>query len=124
MTKLPRHKQASFIRWMKEHREEKLEYYRQRKREVRYGPDARESFDAAWKLQGGKCAICGLQLNSKSTKGDYKTAVALDHDHKTKKFRGILCRHCNFGIGNFRDSIEILSSAVKYLSDHEKAGGG
>jgi hypothetical protein len=36
---------------------------------------------------------------------------------KTKicKVRGLLCHNCNKGLGNFRDNIEFLESAVSYL---------
>lgn len=37
------------------------------------------------------------------------------HDHKTGTVRGILCGMCNVGIGCFKDSPEILSSAIRYL---------
>lgn len=43
-----------------------------------------------------------------------------DHDHKTNKFRGILCFHCNVGIGHFKDSIELLENAITYLSEHNR----
>ena len=39
----------------------------------------------------------------------------LDHDHKTEKFRGWLCKKCNTGLGNFGDSIEGLKKAIRYL---------
>lgn len=37
------------------------------------------------------------------------------HDHKTGKIRGLLCRACNHGLGNFLDSIENLEEAINYL---------
>ncbi len=50
------------------------------------------------------CAICG----------EHKK-MFYDHDHKTGKFRGWICCTCNFGIGHFKDSIEILEKAINYL---------
>lgn len=50
------------------------------------------------------CEICG---------GTNK--LCWDHDHQTGKFRGTLCNACNFALGGFRDSVEILSKAVEYL---------
>jgi hypothetical protein len=63
--------------------------------------------------QGYKCKLCGDEVkeNGKSTH--------IDHDHKTGKFRAILCHHCNTGLGMFRDSIELLDKAKVYLQDHE-----
>ena len=54
-------------------------------------------------LRGG-CEIC------KSTKH-----LHLDHDHKTGKFRGILCSKHNNGLGFLGDDIEGLEAALKYL---------
>lgn len=49
---------------------------------------------------------CGKPLNGRAH---------LDHDHKTKKFRGWLCAGCNLGLGCLGDSIESLESALTYL---------
>ena len=57
--------------------------------------------------QNGKCAIC----NSECDKG----RLAIDHDHKTNKVRGLLCRQCNLGLGNFSDNLDKLEAAVLYL---------
>jgi len=39
----------------------------------------------------------------------------VDHDHKTKKVRGLLCFGCNTGIGCLRDNPSRLRSAADYL---------
>lgn len=60
--------------------------------------------------QGNRCAICRKVLDNPH----------IDHDHKTKEFRGILCSNCNTGLGMFLDDIRILSNAIVYLEDHGK----
>jgi hypothetical protein len=51
-----------------------------------------------------QCVICG---------DDGKLVV--DHDHKTGQIRGMLCNHCNRGLGHFRDDPMILEFAAQYL---------
>lgn len=36
-----------------------------------------------------------------------------DHDHKTKKFRGYLCKLCNTGTGMIGDNAEYFNNALK-----------
>jgi len=60
--------------------------------------------------QENVCAIC------KSKETGYQTNyMYVDHDHATGKVRGLLCNKCNFGLGNFKDKINILESAINYL---------
>jgi hypothetical protein len=58
--------------------------------------------------QGKRCACCRTD-----TPGKHRWHV--DHCHKTKKVRGILCHRCNLGIGLARDSVEILETWIAYL---------
>ena len=61
--------------------------------------------------QGNKCAICEREVTP-FTKLSY-----VDHCHRTGKVRGILCRSCNWGLGNFKDSEESLMKASVYLKN-------
>jgi len=40
---------------------------------------------------------------------------AIDHNHNTGEFRGVLCKQCNRALGMFKDSSMILRNAVEYL---------
>lgn len=64
-------------------------------------------YDTMLALQDGRCAICG--------RAPYDRPLDVDHDHVTKRVRGLLCRQCNSGIGKLQDSVELLMKAVKYL---------
>ena len=54
--------------------------------------------------QGGVCPVCRL-----------REAVHVDHDHSTKRVRGILCESCNGFLGAFGDDPETLQAAIEYL---------
>ena len=47
--------------------------------------------------------------------GEVPIKWVLDHDHKTKKFRGWICESCNLGLGKFGDSLIKIKKAVEYL---------
>lgn len=72
-----------------------------------------EAYDLIHKSQKGCCAICKKDL-------DTGYLAHVDHDHKDGTIRGILCRWCNTGLGNFKDSQENLKSAAAYLKKHQK----
>ena|SRR5437867_2203783 len=68
--------------------------------------------------QGGVCKICGRSSaeNDKLTWG----RLVIDHDHKTGRIRGILCKRCNYAIGLMEDSVDILKKAGEYLNEIKK----
>lgn len=68
-----------------------------------------DQFEAIFAAQGNKCALC------KSEKSDGKNFV-VDHCHKTGRIRGILCSYCNRALGMFKDSVDLLGTAIVYLS--------
>ena len=61
--------------------------------------------------QGGVCAICGTD-NMKNNR-----AFSVDHNHFNGKVRGLLCNHCNTGIGGLQDNIELLKKSIEYLKN-------
>jgi len=66
-------------------------------------------YDAMLAAQGGACACCGATANANGKR------LFVDHDHSTGAVRGILCHHCNSGIGHFKDSPALLRGAIAYL---------
>lgn len=74
-----------------------------------------EDFNKLHIEQGGLCAIC-LQKPLTHFKG--KPMLNLDHDHRTNKIRGLLCKPCNMLLGEAKDKISVLLSAIKYLKKH------
>lgn len=79
---------------------------------VRYGVTLDINVDqlAAYMQEHPVCEICGRSV-SEVTKYSGKNAakqLCIDHDHKTNKFRGLLCQSCNRQLGwyeKYQDSI-------------------
>ena len=67
--------------------------------------------------QDGKCAVCGKKLGDFLNSYDKREGLQpnIDHCHKTGKTRGVLCHHCNIGLGYFKDNSDTLRAAIKYL---------
>lgn len=57
--------------------------------------------------QNSRCAICYSPIEFNK--------ICVDHDHITRKIRGLLCSKCNFAIGLFNHSPINLISARIYL---------
>lgn len=73
-----------------------------------------EEYDNMLLKQEGKCKICG------SIKSEHKSSVLyVDHCHTTGNIRGLLCHHCNYGLGGFRDNQDFLLSAINYLKEYQ-----
>lgn len=71
-----------------------------------------------FKLQGGVCGICrGHAHGTGHSKRPNSDAIAwcADHDHKTGKFRGVLCQRCNHVLGRVKDSTVLLKKMISYL---------
>lgn len=45
-------------------------------------------------------------------------ATVIDHCHRTRKVRSALCRECNIGLGMFKENVNTLEKAIRYLKDH------
>lgn len=74
-----------------------------------------EEYNELLEKQNGVCAICGGEEMNRKNK-----VLAVDHCHETNIIRGLLCGHCNIGIGNLKDDVKLLKKAIKYLENYEK----
>jgi hypothetical protein len=54
-------------------------------------------YDRAFELQSGRCKICTRSAS------ELKRRLAVDHDHKTGRFRGLLCATCNTRLGAYEN---------------------
>ncbi len=67
-------------------------------------------YAAMFEAQRGLCAVCGRSSRSKKP-------LCVDHCHATGRVRGLLCQHCNSGLGMFEDRPDLLRSALAYLDN-------
>jgi Recombination endonuclease VII len=70
-----------------------------------------EDYNNILKKQNNKCAIC-------KRKNPHGIDLAIDHNHKTGKIRGLLCTNCNTALGSFKDSTKTLQNAIEYLKNN------
>jgi len=64
-----------------------------------------QDYRAMLERQGKVCGIC-------KTPGK---PLCVDHCHATGKVRGLLCRDCNLGLGNYKDNPVFTRAATAYL---------
>lgn len=107
-------------------RTEQTKWYFQRK----YGMSLEER-DRMLEEQDYKCAICNskVKFRDKPVHGksdlpkiqdNIGTYAVIDHCHESETIRGVLCGHCNVGLGAFKDNIKSLRNAIKYLKNSGK----
>lgn len=100
------------------------EYYQKNKHEKWLKPELRrmrklrfhykmtpEQYDVLLQSQNGKCAIC--------KQPPVKGHLSVDHDHETKRIRGLLCLRCNSAIGFMKEDKENVRAMLSYLERYE-----
>ena len=88
---------AKYAQSREKHRTYELKYY--------YGLTEAQYTEIAT-AQGGVCKIC---------KTKPERVLAVDHDAKTKRVRGLLCRRCNSAIGLLDHVPERMDAAAEYM---------
>ena len=63
--------------------------------------------------QNGLCKCCGKKPGLVGR----KARLHIDHDHETKKIRGLLCHQCNVILGLAGDDAQILRRLAVYLEE-------
>lgn len=67
--------------------------------------------------QDNCCAICYEQLPDLLVYNNRRRGYAIDHNHETGQFRGILCLPCNSMLGMAKDNSSYLRKAADYLDN-------
>ena len=101
--------------YIKEYREKNKEQLAARGKEYRlkskYGITLTEN-NVLLQKQNNKCKICLVEFSN--------VTPNVDHCHTTNKIRGLLCRACNTGLGQFKDNTKLLTKAINYLEEHNE----
>jgi len=106
---------AEKAKWMREYRKKNPDTFRNIELKKGYGITL-EQYNILLESQNGVCKLCGKpEVDICNKKGAVRN-LAVDHDHVTGRVRGLLCRGCNQGLGNFKESIQALTNAIKYLN--------
>ena len=70
-----------------------------------------KEYDEIFAKQNGICVICGqTEINRR---------LAVDHNHKTDKIRGLLCTRCNFWVGQMEKNPNLISQIMEYIKNYE-----
>ena len=105
-------------KWVNEN-QDKVREYREKdawtlvKRCARRGISP-EILVSTYESQSGLCPICESEISIIDS--------AIDHNHKTDEFRGVLCKTCNRALGLFKDNPTILMNAYSYLKSKGSYG--
>lgn len=65
--------------------------------------------ELAFILSEACCEICGRDGEERK--------LSVDHCHDKGHIRGLLCHHCNAGLGFFGDDVISLHNAIQYLME-------
>jgi len=70
-----------------------------------------DDYNRMFSEQGGKCAICQRHQN------ELTKSLCVDHDHKTKQIRALLCITCNTDLASVENRLEEMTN---YLNKYRK----
>lgn len=78
----------------------------------------REQYNERLKSQNYVCAICEQPETSVDGRNATLKNLAVDHCHKHKGIRELLCWRCNGTLGKINDDVELLQKMIDYLKKH------
>lgn len=77
-----------------------------------------EDYERMLQQQSGVCAICKQPEQQHSWNTERVSSLAVDHNHKTGRNRGLLCHRCNRVLGAVNDDIDILVALKEYVEKY------
>ena len=78
---------------------------------------SKDQYLALLESQNYRCKLCGTTAarTEKTGRRRDKSALCVDHCHKTGRIRGLLCRSCNSMLGMAKEDTTVLLKAIQYL---------
>jgi hypothetical protein len=73
----------------------------------------KQGYLAMDKAQHHRCAACGQP--ERHRRNGKLVRLAVDHNHLTKRVRGLLCSSCNTALGLLRESLVVIEMLHQYL---------
>lgn len=70
-----------------------------------------EDFERLWTQQSGRCPLCEKRLRP-------GRQTHIDHDHRTRRVRGLLCQRCNRCLGWVEVAVGLLK-VTEYIANPE-----
>ena len=86
----------------------KREHFKSRRRVLKKHGLTFEDFEEMKEFASGRCEACFCLSSGE---------LNIDHDHKTKMVRGLLCRRCNLALGLLKDRLCRIEGLIGYLKD-------
>lgn len=77
-----------------------------------------DDYENLFAAQGGVCAVC--KRPETIVIGNHINNLAVDHDHRTGKIRGLLCFACNTAIGQLDENPDRMRTLAIYIEEHRK----
>ena len=105
---------AQWHRELRKKNPEKIDEYQHRQNTKRFGRTP-EWYAAQLEKQNHVCAICKLPERGFHPNGKIPR-LAIDHDHRTGKVRGLLCMECNKSLGHAETQEDWILKAADYLT--------
>src|SRR6185436_5399307 len=89
----------------RKHYHENKDKYREWQLRQKYGLELGE-YQKIYEKQLGKCRVCLIPFE----------VLFVDHSHEHNHVRRSLSTHCHTGLGQFKDSVEMLRRAIQYIN--------
>lgn len=80
-----------------------------------------EDYEKLLQKHNHQCEICRNKFKKvKDKENRVRQDTCIDHCHKSGKIRGLLCLNCNSALGYFKEDVDILKGAIKYLRKYKE----